>query len=73
MQCITSDKFDRKGRRVKRSGEGEIMVIIACVRHQLSVMGMRTQYALGPHNQTKLKALERKSSKRQPRQGTSQT
>ena len=56
MQCITSDKFDRKGRRVKRSGEGEIMVIIACVRHQLSVMGMRTQYALGPDNRVKLKA-----------------
>ena len=57
----------------ERSGQGEIMVIIACVRHQLSVMGMRTQYALGPHNQLKLKALERKSNKRQPRQGTSQT
>ena len=33
------------------------MVIIAYVRHQLSVMGMRTQYALvGPDNQLKLKA-----------------
>ena len=32
------------------------MVIIACVRHQLSVMGMRTQYALGPDNRVKLKA-----------------
>ena len=32
------------------------MVIIACVRHQLSVMGMRTQYALGPDNPVKLKA-----------------
>ena len=55
MQCITSDKFDRKGRRVKRSGEGEIMVIIACVRHQLSVMGMRTQYAAGLDRQVMLK------------------
>ena len=32
------------------------MVIIACVSHQLSVMGMRTQYALGPDNRVKLKA-----------------
>ena len=33
------------------------MVIIACVSHRLSVMGMRTQYALvGPDNQLKLKA-----------------
>ena len=40
----------------ERSGEGEIMVIIACVRHQLSVMGIRTQYASGPDNPVKLKA-----------------
>ena len=40
----------------ERSGQGEIMVIIARVRHQLSVMGIRTQYASGPDNRVKLKA-----------------
>ena len=39
----------------ERSGQGEIMVIIACVRHQLSVMGMRTQYAAGLDRQVRVK------------------